>query len=40
MGKLITGMTVGFLIGMKCKEGGKTFCKKRLKKQAMKLVGL
>lgn len=40
MGKCITAAMVGFLLGMKCKECGKTLCIKRLKKQAMRKMGL
>ena len=31
---------LGFLLGMKCKESGKHFCARQLKRQAMKMVGL
>ena len=40
MNKLIAGMALGFLAGMKCQEASKTVCMKRIKKQAMKKLGL
>lgn len=40
MSKCITFGMLGFLLGMKCKEGGKALCMNRLKKQALKKMGL
>ncbi len=40
MGKWVTAGMIGFLIGMKVKQNGKRFCMKRLKRQAMKKMGL
>ena len=40
MSKCITAAMLGFLLGMKCKECGKNFCMRRLKKHMMRKVGL
>lgn len=40
MSKMITAGMVGFWLGMKCKEGGKSLCIKRMKRQAMRKLGL
>lgn len=40
MGKCLTAGMLGFLLGVKCKESGKHFCARQLKRQAMKMVGL
>lgn len=40
MSKCITAAMLGFLLGMKMKECGKTMCMNRLKKQALRKIGL
>lgn len=40
MGKLATGMALGFLAGMKYHDAGKKLCLKKLKKQCMRRMGL
>jgi hypothetical protein len=40
MGKWLTAGMIGFVIGMKVKENGKRMCMKRIKKQALKKIGL
>lgn len=40
MSKCITAGMIGFLLGMKCKEYGKSMCMNRLKKHAMRKIGL
>jgi len=40
MSKMVTAGMVGFLLGMKCKECGKSLCMNRLKKQTLRMLGL
>lgn len=40
MGKMMTAGMIGFLLGMKMKQSGKQMCMNRLKKQALKKIGL
>lgn len=40
MSKCVAAGMLGFLIGMKCRDCGKQFCTRQLKKQAMKLIGV
>ena len=40
MSKMITAGMVGFMLGMKCKQHGKSICMNRLKKQALRKMGL
>lgn len=40
MSKCITAGLIGFLIGMKMKQYGKNMCMKRLKKHALKKIGI
>lgn len=40
MGKMLTCGMLGFCLGMKMRSTGKMLCMARLKKKAMKMMGL
>ena len=40
MGRCLTAGMLGFLLGIKCRECGRHFCARQLRRQAMKMVGL